>query len=56
MENFFGHLKEEAIRHVRLHTLAQAKGVIDDYIHFYNFKRIQLKSKLTPFERRCQFP
>jgi transposase InsO family protein len=56
MENFFGHLKEEAIRHVRLHTLAQAKEVIDDYIHFYNFERIQLKSKLTPFERRCQFP
>ena len=55
MENFFGQLKQEAIRHVRLHTLAQAKEVIADYIHFYNFERIQLKTKLTPFEQRCQF-
>lgn len=55
MENFFGHLKEEVIRHVRLLTVVQAKEVIDDYIHFYNFERIQLKSKLTPFEQRCQF-
>ena len=49
MENFFGHLKEEVIRHTRLHTLIQAKEVIADYIHFYNFERIQL-------EQRCQFP
>lgn len=56
MENFFGHLKEEVIRHTRLHTLIQAKEVIADYIHFYNFERIQLKTKLTPFEQRCQFP
>jgi putative transposase len=55
MENFFGHLKEEFIRHIRLQTVVQAKQVIDDYIHFYNFERIQLKSKLTPFEQRCQF-
>jgi putative transposase len=55
MENFFGHLKEEVIRHVRLHTVVQAKEVIDDYIQFYNFDRIQLKTKLTPFELRCQF-
>ena len=54
MENFFGHLKEEAIRHTRLHTLVQAKEVIADYIHFYNFERIQLKTRLTPFEQRCQ--
>jgi putative transposase len=53
MENFFGHLKEEVIRHTRLHTFVQAKEVIDDYIHFYNFERIQLKTKLTPFEQRC---
>jgi transposase InsO family protein len=55
MENFFGHLKEEFIRHIRLHTVVQAKEVIDDYIHFYNFERIQIKTKLTPFEQRCQF-
>lgn len=55
MENFFGQLKEEAIRHIHLHTIAQAEEVIADYIHFYNFERIQLKTKLTPFEQRCQF-
>jgi putative transposase len=55
MENFFGQLKEEALRHLRLKTVTQAREVIDDYIHFYNFERIQLKTKLTPFEQRCQF-
>ena len=28
---------------------------IGDYIHFYNYQRIQLKTKLTPMEYRCQF-
>lgn len=55
MESFFGHLKEELLRHLRLRTIAQAQEVIADYIHFYNYERIQLKSKLTPFEQRCQF-
>lgn len=54
MENFFGHLKEEAIYQTKLLTLQQAKEVIDDYIHFYNYERIQLKTKLTPFQQRCQ--
>ncbi len=54
MENFFGHLKEEAIRSAKLETIQQAKEVIDEYIHFYNHERIQLKTKLTPYERRCQ--
>jgi len=56
IENFFSHLKEEAIRQVKLKTLQQAQEVIDDYIDFYNYERIQLKTKLTPFERRCQSP
>ncbi|MGH2581321.1 MAG: IS3 family transposase [Anaerolineales bacterium] len=25
-----------------------------NYIDFYNYHRIQLKTKLTPFELRCQ--
>jgi putative transposase len=56
IENFFSHLKEEAIRQVKLKTFQQAQEVIDDYIDFYNYERIQLKTKLTPFERRCQSP
>ena len=26
----------------------------DDYIHFYNYERFQLKYRLTPFEKRSQ--
>jgi putative transposase len=53
MENFFGHLKEEALRHVRNPSLAHLKQLIDDYVHFYNYERIQLKTRQTPFETRC---
>jgi len=54
IENFFSHLKAEALRRMDLESFAQAKEAIDDYIHFYNYHRIQLKTKLTPFELRCQ--
>jgi putative transposase len=54
VENFFSHLKEEAIRQVKLISFQQTREVIDDYIYFYNYERIQLKTKLTPFELRCQ--
>jgi putative transposase len=53
MENFFSHLKEEALRHVRNPSLDELKHIIDDYIHFYNYERIQLKTRQTPFEVRC---
>lgn len=33
----------------------EARLLIDEYIHFYNFQRIQLKTKLTPMEYRSQF-
>jgi transposase InsO family protein len=55
MENFFGHPKEEAIYRTTLQSFQHAQEVIEDYIHFYNYERIQLKSKLTPYELRCQF-
>lgn len=54
MENFFGHLKEEYLRHVPKENFVVTLQLIDDYVHFYNYERIQLKSKLTPFEVRCQ--
>lgn len=53
-ENFFGILKSECINRVKLKTINEAKRLIDQYIHFYNHERIQLKTKLTPFEKRCQ--
>ena len=54
-ENFFSILKTECIRRVKISTFAEARQLIDEYIHFYNFERIQLKTKLTPYEKRCQF-
>lgn len=53
-ENFFSILKTECIRRVKIRTYEQARMLIDKYIHFYNHHRIQLKTKLTPLEKRCQ--
>ena len=54
-ENFFSILKTECIYHVKLQTYEEARLLIDEYIHFYNHQRIQLKTKLTPLEKRCQY-
>lgn len=53
MENFFGHLKEEALRQYKPLSFEEAQQVIDDYICFYNYERIQLKTRQTPFQIRC---
>ena len=54
-ENFFSILKTECIYRTKLKTYEEARLLIDEYIYFYNNKRIQLKTKLTPLEKRCQF-
>ena len=54
-ENFFSILKTECINRVKLKTFADARLLIDQYIYFYNNQRIQLKTKLTPLEKRSQF-
>ena len=54
-ENFFSILKTECINRVKLTTYDEARILIDEYIHFYNNERIQLKTKLTPLEKRCQY-
>jgi transposase InsO family protein len=53
MENFFGHLKEEALRHIHNPTFEEVRRTIDEYIYFYNYERIQLKTRQTPFQLRC---
>ena len=53
MENFFGHLKEECLRQYGKLSFREAKEIIDQYIDFYNYERIQLKTKKAPFARRC---
>ncbi len=54
-ENFFSILKTECIYRTKLKTYEEACLLIGEYIHFYNNERIQLKTKLTPLEKRCQF-
>ena len=53
-ENFFGILKSECIYRQKIDTIQQAQQLINEYIYFYNYERIQLKTKLTPYEKRCQ--
>jgi len=53
MENFFGHLKEEYLRQFKKPTFEEAQQLIAEYIYFYNYERIQLKTRQTPFETRC---
>jgi len=53
MENFFGHLKEEYLRQFKQTTFKDTEQLIDEYIYFYNYERIQLKTRQTPFETRC---
>ena len=36
----------------KIRTIRQARNLIDQYIHFYNFERIQTKSGHTPFQIR----
>ena len=53
-ENFFSTLKSECVRRQKFATYDEARLAISDYINFYNYHRIQLKTKLTPYEKRCQ--
>ena len=51
-ENFFSILKTECIYRQKIKTFQQAKELIDEFIHFYNYERIQLKTGETPLTRR----
>ena len=54
-ENFFSILKTECIYRHKPKSLSEATNLIDEYIWFYNNERIQLKTMLTPLEKRRQF-
>ena len=53
MENFFGHLKEEYLHQFKPTTFKETDQLINEYIYFYNYERIQLKTRQTPYETRC---
>lgn len=56
MESFFSHLKVEALYPYDIRTIEEAQQRIEEFIRFYNEKRIQIKlKKLTPVEFRLQF-
>jgi putative transposase len=52
-ENFFSHLKEESLRHLLNPSFDQVLHAVDEYIFFYNYQRIQLKTGQTPYQLRC---
>jgi putative transposase len=53
-ENFCGILKTECIYRHHPKTINEAKKLIADYIHFYNYERIQTENMLTPYQMRRQ--
>lgn len=53
-ENFFSILKTECIYRHKLNKFEDARMLIDEYIDFYNNERIQIKTSLTPLEKRRQ--
>lgn len=53
MESFFSHLKQEYLRQFKKTSFKETEQLIDEYIYFYNYERIQLKTRQTPYEIRC---
>lgn len=54
-ENFFSIFKAECIHLTKLKTYEEARSLVDVYIYFYKHEKLQLKTKLTPLEKRNQF-
>ncbi len=57
MENFFGRMKNEMFygHEYEFETIEQLTKEIEEYIHYYNHERIQIKLKgLTPVQYRYQ--
>ncbi len=51
-ENFFSILKTECIYRHKPKTFNEANDLIDRYIHFYNYERIQNKTGVAPLTQR----
>lgn len=53
MENFFGLLKSELLYHREFESMEQFKQELDQYIYYYNHKRIKAKLKgMSPVQYR----
>ena len=51
-KNFFSILKTECIYRHKPRTFLEAQHMIDDYIYFYNYERIQIKTGVAPLTLR----
>ena len=57
MENFFSVLKTECIYREKPQTIAEAQALIAEFVYYYNYERIQTRTKMTPYElRRMALP
>ena len=54
MENFFGTLKAACLNRRKFASRRELQEVVAQYVQFYNYERIQLKSGLTPYEIRSK--
>ncbi len=51
-ESFFSLLKNECIYRAKLQDIQAVAELIDEYIYFYNYERIQITAKMAPMEMR----
>ncbi len=54
MENFFGTLKTECLYRMKFTYRTEVEQAVAEYVHFYNYERINMKNGLTPFEIRSK--
>ncbi len=54
IENFFGTLKCECLNRMQFAQLDDVFAAVTEYMHFYNFERINMENGLTPDEIRSK--
>ena len=54
MENFFGTLKTECLNRMKFPNRTKLAEIVDEYVTYYNYERINLKNGLTPYEIRSK--
>ena len=52
VESFFSLLKNECIHRAKPKSIDDAIELVEEYINFYNYERLQLSNGLTPMETR----
>ena len=55
MENFFGIMKSEFLYYNEFESVEHFKQELENYIEYYNTKRMKAKLKMSPVEYRTHF-